>query len=70
MLPNPQMFAQDCSEEELRAICEGLFVFQGNHGIDAHGQPRRNVTSHERDGEKQNCDSGERRWIVGAHAEK
>jgi hypothetical protein len=24
MSPNPQMFGQDCSEEEMRAICEGL----------------------------------------------
>jgi len=34
MLQNLPRFAQDCSEEELHAICEGLFVSQCDYGID------------------------------------
>jgi len=34
MLQNRPMFAQDCSEEELHAICEGLLVSQRAHRID------------------------------------
>jgi hypothetical protein len=33
MATNLRTFAQDCPEEELRAICEGLFVSQRAHGI-------------------------------------
>src|SRR5882762_10329077 len=40
MSPNPQMFAQDCSEAEARAICDGLFIPQRHDGIDAHGAAR------------------------------
>jgi hypothetical protein len=46
------MFAQDCSEEELRAVCKELFIPQCDHGIDAHGAARRDIASHE-------CNSGE-----------
>jgi hypothetical protein len=52
MSPNLQMFAQDCSEEELRAICKELFIPQSDHGIDAHGAARRDIASRE-------CNSGE-----------
>ena len=45
MSPNLQMFAQDCSEEDLRAICEGLFVPQRHHGIDIHRAPCWDVAS-------------------------
>lgn len=41
-----QMFAQDCSEEELRVVCEGLFVAQGDHGVDSHGAARGDVAMH------------------------
>ena len=41
MSPNLQMFAQDCSEEELRAVCKELFTPQRDHGIDVHGAARR-----------------------------
>jgi hypothetical protein len=34
MSPNLQMFAQDCSEEELRAVCKELFTPQRDDGID------------------------------------
>jgi len=33
---DPQMSAQDCSGEEMRPVCEGLFVSQRDDGIDAH----------------------------------
>jgi hypothetical protein len=33
MSPNLQMFAQDCSEEELRAVCKELFIAQRHYGI-------------------------------------
>jgi hypothetical protein len=46
------MFAQDCSEEELRAVYKELFIPQRDQGIDAHGAARRDVASHE-------CNSGE-----------
>jgi hypothetical protein len=45
MSQNLQMFAQDCSEEDLRAICEGLFVPQRHHGIDTHRAPCWDVAS-------------------------
>src|SRR5258706_11724489 len=47
--PNPQMFAQDCSQEELRAICDGLFIPQRHDGIDAHGAARGQVSSNQTD---------------------
>jgi len=43
MSPNPRMLAKDCSEEELRSICDGLFIPQRHHGIDAHGAARGDV---------------------------
>ena len=49
---NSPEFAQDCSEEELRAVCKELFISQRDHGIDAHGAARRDIASRE-------CDSGE-----------
>jgi hypothetical protein len=49
MSPNPQMFAQDCSEEALRAICDGLFIPQRHHRIDAHGAARGQVSSNQTD---------------------
>jgi hypothetical protein len=52
MSPNLQMFAQDCSKEELRAVCKELFIPQRDHGIEAHGAARRDIASRE-------CDSGE-----------
>jgi hypothetical protein len=52
MSPNLQMFAQDCSEEELRAVRKELFIPQRDDGIDAHGATRRDIASRE-------CDSGE-----------
>jgi hypothetical protein len=52
MSPNLQMFAQGCSEEELRAVCKELFIPQRDHGIDVHGAARRDIASRE-------CNSGE-----------
>src|SRR6267378_947322 len=46
MLPNSQMFAQD-PEEELRAICDGLFIPQRDHGVNAHGPARGQVSSNQ-----------------------
>lgn len=43
-----QMFAQDCSEEGLRAICEGLFVSQRDHGVHAGGAAGWEVTGCQR----------------------
>ena len=40
-----QRFAQDCSEDELRAICERLFVSQRHHGISVDGTAGWNVES-------------------------
>lgn len=48
-----QSFAQDCSEDELRAICERLFVSQRHHGINAHGTVGRNVESNGTYGDEQ-----------------
>jgi hypothetical protein len=52
MSPNLQMFAQDCSEEELRAVCKELFIPQRDHGIHAHRPPCRHIAGRE-------CNSGE-----------
>src|SRR5882762_4819740 len=49
MSPNPQMFAQDRSDEELRAICDGLFIPQSDHGVNAHGAARGQVSSNQTD---------------------
>jgi hypothetical protein len=51
MSPILQMFAQNRSEEELRAVCKELFIPQRDHGIDAHGAARRDIASRE-------CDTG------------
>jgi hypothetical protein len=48
-----QRFVQDSSEDELRAICERLFVSQRLHGIDADGTVGRNVESNGTYGDKQ-----------------
>jgi len=40
-----------------------LFVAQGDHGIDAHGAARGDVTRGERDDHEQQCDDGERQRI-------
>jgi len=42
------MFAQD-PEEELRAICDGLFIPQSDHGVNAHGAARGQVSSNQTD---------------------
>lgn len=60
MSPNPQMFAQDCSEEELGAICEVLFVSQRDHRIEVHGPTRRDVARGERDEDQKNRDACKR----------
>jgi hypothetical protein len=44
MSPNLQKFAQDCSEEELRAVCKELFIPQRDQRIDTYRPPRRYVT--------------------------
>lgn len=46
------------------------FVAEGNHGIDAHGPPRGNVTSRERDDQKQKDDRDKRHRIVGLDLEE
>jgi hypothetical protein len=66
------MFAQDCSEEELRAICDGLFIPQRHHGIDAHGAARRQVSSNQTDRDHY-CSGNDNRkragdWQVGDQA--
>jgi hypothetical protein len=43
------MFGPDCSGEKLRFICEGSFVPQRDHRIDAHGAARGQVSSHKTD---------------------
>src|SRR5260370_344453 len=69
MSPNPQMFAQDFSEEELRTICEGLFVSQRDHGVYAHGAARGQVSSNQTDRDHY-CSGNDNRkragdWQVG-----
>src|SRR5580658_9081801 len=49
MSPNLSIFAQHCSEEELRVIGEGSFVPQSDHGIDAHGAARGQISSNQTD---------------------
>jgi hypothetical protein len=39
------MFVQGSSEEELRVVCEGLFVPQRDHGIHTRRSPRGNDRS-------------------------
>ena len=45
--------AQDCFEEQLRAICERLFVSQSDHGIDAQ-RPARGDVAREQSDDTQN----------------
>ncbi len=72
MSPNPQMFAQDCSKEELRAICDGLFIPQRRHGIDAHGSARGQVSSNQTDRDHYRSGNDNRKragdWQVGDQA--
>jgi hypothetical protein len=68
MSPNLQMFAQDCSEEELRAVCKELFIPQRDHGIDVHGAARRDIASRECNSGEGDNHSSERDWIRRAEA--
>src|SRR6266446_976027 len=70
MSPNLQMFAQDCSEEDLRAICEGLFVPQRHHGIDTHRAPCRDVASECGDSDESERCEKHRLDICGLHTKK
>src|SRR5689334_17373000 len=70
MSPQLQMFAQDCSEEDLRAICKGLFVPECDHRIDFRGAPGRDAAhTHNNDKHEKNhhCKSDR---IVGINAEE
>jgi hypothetical protein len=70
MSPNLQMFAQDCSEEDLRAICEGLFVPQRHHGIDTHRAPCWDVASECGDSDESERCEKHRLDIYGLHTKK
>src|SRR6266446_4831719 len=70
MSPNLQMFAQDCSKEDLRAICEGLFVPQRHHGIDTHRAPCRDVASECGDSDESERCEKHRLDICGLHTKK
>jgi hypothetical protein len=60
--------AQDCSEEELRAVCKELFIPQRDHGIDAHGAARRDIASRECNSSEDDNHSSERDGIRRADA--
>jgi len=70
MSPNPQLFAQDCCEKELPAICEGLFVPQGDHGINAHRAACGDIAREKRDGEKHSAHDYKPRGIGCRNAEE
>ena len=70
MSPNLQMFAQDCSEEDLRSICEGLFVPQRHHGIDTHRAPCWDVASECGDSDESERCEKHRLDICGLHTKK
>src|SRR5260370_25324621 len=70
MSPNLQMFAQDCSEKDLRAICEGLFVPQRHHGIDTHRAPCWDVASECGDSDQSERCEKHRLDICGLHTKK
>jgi hypothetical protein len=67
---DPQMFVQGSSEEELRAICEGLFVPQRDQGIHAGGAERGNVAGHQRGKRQYNGDDDIGERIAGTYAEQ
>ena len=72
MSPFLRMFAQECSEEDLRVIGEGSFVPQRDHGVYAHGAARGQIRSNQTDRDHY-CSGNDNRkragdWQVGYQA--
>jgi hypothetical protein len=56
--------------QQISAECHGLFISQSEHGIDAHGAARGDVTRRESDNRQQDCNASKSKRVGGGHADE